>query len=58
MRSAVGIPRLQAREDVNDGVTCSQALRQIEEFMSTDWGTLIGLPTKANEKPLPWACAT
>jgi hypothetical protein len=53
MRSAVGIPCLQAREDVNDGVTCSQALRQIEEFMSTDWGTLIGLPTEANEKPLP-----
>ena len=25
-----------------DGVTCTQAHRQIEEFMSTDWGTLIG----------------
>ena len=35
---------LAERISLTDGVTCSQALRQIEEFMSTDWGTLIGLP--------------
>jgi hypothetical protein len=40
--SAVDRDLLAERIALIDGVTCTQAHRQIEEFMSTDWGTLIG----------------
>ena len=75
-----GKPRLSAadrnslaeRIALIDAVTCAQAHREIEEFMSIDLGTLIGLPAEAKvervagqgptapsaEEPLPWACAT
>jgi hypothetical protein len=40
--SAADRDLLAERIALIDGVTCTQAHRQIEEFMSTDWGTLIG----------------
>src|ERR1700676_3778032 len=40
--SAADRDLLAERIALIDGVTCTQAHRQIEEFMSTDWDTLIG----------------
>jgi hypothetical protein len=70
--SAADCDLLAERIALIDGVTCAQALRQIEEFMSADLGTSIERPTEAKfervteqaltesaiEEPLPWACAT
>jgi len=40
--SAADRDLLAERIALIDGVTCTQAHRQIEEFMSADWDTLIG----------------